>query len=207
VNSRRTSSLAAGALVTGILLLSLPSFATLSGAVSARSKVPSLTSLVVPGPAGFASDATDETLGGPTGRIGFDQADAPDCDPLGLTHAQWVGSVLRYFDKNPSDPKTYVILCVTQLRSARAATANRNKLTDTYDFEATPAGLRIPGSKMTQVGPAWHFAFTVSNYFVWVDGLSASNQLKGLAFGVNVTRREYVRLSTSLQSTLSGPSS
>jgi hypothetical protein len=88
-----------------------------------------------------------------------------------------------------------VILCVTQLRSARAATANRNKVTDTFDFEATPAGLRIPGSKMTNVGPAWQFAYSRSNYFVWVVGVSATNQLKGLAFATNVVRREYVRLS------------
>jgi hypothetical protein len=166
-----------------------------SGAVAAHSKVPTLLSLVVPGPAGFASDATDETGGGPTGKIGFNEATSADCDPAGLTRGQWVGSVLRYFDNNPADPETYVILCVTQLRSARAATANRNKVTDTFDFEATPAGLRIPGSKMTNVGPAWQFAFSRSNYFVWVVGVSATNQLKGLAFATNVVRREYVRLS------------
>lgn len=183
------------ALVTGILLLTVPSFATPSGAVSAHAKVPTLLSLVVPGPAGFASDAADQTSGGPTGRIGFNEADSADCDPVGLTRGQWVGSVLRYFDGNPADPETYVILCVTQLRSAHAATLNRDKLTDTREFEATPAGLRIPGSKMAEVGPAWQFTFAWSNYFVWVVGVSATNQLKGLAFATNTVRREYVRLS------------
>jgi hypothetical protein len=195
VNNRRTSFFATVALVTGTFVLAPSYIALPSSALTVHSKVPALSSLVVPGPAGFASDATDETGGGPTGRIGFNEADSADCDPVGLTHGQWVGSVLRYFDNNPTDPETYVILCVTQLRSAHAATVNRNKLTDTRDFGATPAGLRIPGSKMTNVGPAWQFTFSRSNYFVWVVGVSLTNQLKGLAFAANTVRREYARLS------------
>jgi len=179
--------------MTGTFMLAAPFVATPSGAVTAHSKVPTLLSLVVPGPAGFDSDATDETGGGPTGKIGFSEAASADCDPAGLTQGQWIGSVLRYFDNNPTDPETYVILCVTQLRSAKAATANRNRVA-ALDFASAPAGLHVPGAHMRNVGPGWQFAFSRSNYFVWVVGVSATNQLKGLAFATNTVRREYARL-------------
>lgn len=192
-NVRRLSPWIIGTLVAGLITVTLPLVSATSGATNSHAKTPTLLSLVVSGPAGFVSDSKDQTSGGATGRIQFSEATFTDCDPAGLTHGIWVASVLRYFDNNPADPESYVILCVTQLRNASDAVKNRNAVAALGGSKA-PASIHVPSAHLNTVGPANQISFSKGNYFVWVVAVDLTSLPKGLAIASNVALREYARL-------------
>ncbi len=184
----------AGVLATGLILLSLQCFGVSSGASNVRaSNGASLDSLVVSSASGFKSESVDKVGGGPTGQIGFSEATSADCDPAGLVRGRWEGSVLRYFDSNPSAPETYLILCVTRLRTAQEAIANRNRVIALGGASPSSA-LKLPGGYEHAVGPALQIFFAKGTYFVWIVATSLSSTVKVLALGASLAQREYALL-------------
>ena len=76
----------------------------------------SLGEYVVPMLLGFISQATSLS-GGPTGKIGFNEATSSDCnvgDPQSLS---WLASELRYYDDSPRYKDTYELLCVSEFKA------------------------------------------------------------------------------------------
>jgi hypothetical protein len=190
---RRRSSPFALSLIAGVVLCSMTTLSSPSGATGASTKHSTLVPLVVAGPGGFFSDTKDETSGGRTGVINFNEASSADCSPTDLNRHQWVGSVLRYFDNNTADPETYVILCVTQFQSAQGAVANRNYLV-AHGGSSRLRSAPIPGAYLNWSGPANIIYFSKGVYFVFVVGVDESKVAKGLAIASNVALRQYRRL-------------
>jgi hypothetical protein len=166
---------------------------TIATSSGAANKAPSLASLTLPSIAGFSSDKTDQTGGGPTGSINFNEASSADCDPTALNRKLWVASELRYFDNNRAEPETYVILCVTQFRTAAAAAANRKSLVGLGGSKQLTT-VPIPGTYLKVVGPANILYFVRGDYFVYVVSLNLTTEAMSLPLGTNVAHREYLRL-------------
>jgi hypothetical protein len=178
------------------LLVSLATDSTPSGAVSSHTaKHRTLLSLVASAPAGFASDKTDQESGGPTGRINFDEASSADCNPAAMSRSQWVASVLRYFDNNPADAETYLLICVTQFRTGHDASVNRSHV-GALRRSKELASVHEPGVYLETVGPAQQIFFSKGNYFVWIVSVDLSSVAEALALGSNLAHREYVLLPT-----------
>jgi len=143
-----------------------------------------LASLVAPTPPGFTAEATDMNGGGMTGKIGLPEASSADCDGVGqivLHQDRWAASELRYFDNNAAYPRTYILLCVTQLHSSADASANQRQLIGVlgHSFGGLPAPAPfpvpgIPGASGYSVGPASEIFFARSTYFVFVVSAGAS---------------------------------
>jgi hypothetical protein len=182
-------------MVAGIVLLALPTFGTPSGALTSHAKAPSLLSLVVGAPGGFKTESKDLVSGGRTGSINISEASSADCDPTNLGGGQWVASVLRYFDDSTAAPQTYEILCVTQLKTAHEATANRNRLLAAIGSSAI-ALTDIPGAYLHAVGPAEMIFFAKGVYLVRVVSTDVTPQSTALALTIGkvLAHREYVRL-------------
>jgi hypothetical protein len=192
MSSRRHLTVAIAASVMGMVLLSIPLLGAPSGAVSAQ-KAPSLVSLTVGAPSGYHTDPTDQTSGGRTGRININEASSADCVPTSLSPAQWVGSVLRYFDKDAARPQSYLILCVTQMRTANEAAAVRTRLLTLIGSSAIRLK-DIPGTYLHATGPAEELFFAKGVYFVRVVSTDLVGSAMGLTLGQNLTAREYARL-------------
>ena len=181
--------LTATALSFPMLIAPTPSSAASSHSVVHRT----LVSLVVSAPAGFTSDGVDQDSGGPTGSINFNEATSADCDPTALSRSQWVGSVLRYFDNNPADAETYVLLCVTQLRTSHDASVNRARV-GALGASTVLASAHEPGVYLHTVGPAQQIFFSKGNYFVWIVAVDVPSAVRALSLGTNVAHREYALL-------------
>jgi hypothetical protein len=187
---RRYSTVASAALVMGMVFLTIPLLGAPSGAASSPK---TLVSLTVTGPNGYKTDPTDQTSGGRTGQITIAEASSADCDPTTLSPGQWVGSVLRYFDKNPARPQSYLILCVTQMRTANDAAAVRARLLTAIGSSVIRLK-DIPGTYFYATGPAEQIFFAKGVYFVRVVSTDLAGTAMGLTLGQNLTAREYARL-------------
>jgi hypothetical protein len=173
-----------------MVLLTLPILGATSGAAG---KAPTLVSLTVAGPSGFKSDPTDQTSGGRTGRINIGEASSADCDPTTLSPAQWVGSVLRYFDNDAARPDSYLILCVTQFRTVHEATAAQSRIL-ALDGSSAIRLKDIPDAYLHATGPAEQISFAKGVYLVHVVSTDLEGTAMGLTLGQNLTAREYARL-------------
>jgi hypothetical protein len=178
----------------GVILISLQFLGVPSGASNARlSKAVSLQSLVVSNVSGFTSESVDKVGGGPTGRIDFNESTSADCDPSGLTRSGWVASELRYFDNDANDPETYLLLCVTQLRTAQDAVVNRKEVIALGGASQSSA-VHVPGAYVHAVGPAVQIFFIKGIYFVWIVATTLSSNVKALPLGATLAHREYALL-------------
>jgi hypothetical protein len=168
--------------------------ATSSGAANAHAaKTPTLLSLVVSAPSGFKSSPTDPTSRDRTGSVNIKVAGSADCDPTTLPPAQWVASVLKYYDDDASRPNAALIICVTQFRTASDATANRIRILSAIGSSAI-ALKDIPGTYLHAVASTEQIFFAKGVYFVRVTSTDVSGTAMALTLGQNLTLREYNRL-------------
>lgn len=192
---RRTNSSILRKLAVLSVLLTLAQFLDLQVGASRDypSKSVSLNSIVVSTMSGFQTEPTDKVGGGRTGRIAFSEVASADCDPSGLTRAAWEASVLRYFDDSTLAPQTYLILCVTQLRTSGEAVANRNRVLALGEASQS-AAVRLPGTFTRAVGPALQLFFAKGSFFVWIVATSLSAKVKVLPLATSLAHREYMML-------------
>jgi len=162
---------------------------------------------MVPTPSGFTSEPTDEDSGGKAGTIGIAEAASADCDGVSetdLRQERWVTSELRYFDKNPAYPATYVLICVTELGSSSDASHNEQQLVAENGRSIGPlpaptpfAVTGIPGAAGVLVGAAPKITFAKGRYVVFV--VSAGVSAPGLAalrtLATDLASAQYQRLS------------
>jgi hypothetical protein len=181
--------LTSGAFAGSFQIAEAPSGAANTGELSRVA----LQSLVVSNFSGFTSESTDRVGGGPTGKINFNEAKSADCDPAGLSRTQWVSSVLRYFDNSSADPETYLLLCVTQLRTAHDAAVNFQRVS-AISKPSGSLGTQAPGALHHSVGPANQIFFAKGDYFVWIVATSLSPTVKALVLGTSLAHRQYIKL-------------
>jgi hypothetical protein len=149
--------------IVAVFPLGSDAFATTKPSVGALSKV------VMPTPKGLISDRTSLS-GGPTGRIGFDEATSSDCNVSSSLHSDWLASQLRYFVSSIQSPQKYLLVCVTLMKTGSSARTDVQKFADNPYLTAKPFA-PIPGARVQQTGPATLIAFAVGQYFVFVAGL------------------------------------
>ena len=166
----KVSALAMAALVLTACSSSTkpPNSSPKSTTTSTSPAAQALAALVAPTPAGFTSE-TISLGGGPTGLIGANEATSSDCNLTGVLQSEWVASGLRYFDHSTAFPQTYLVLCVTLMKSAGAATANQKEYEIEFGNRALPYA-PIPGAIAAQVGPATEVTFADGPYCVSVLG-------------------------------------
>jgi hypothetical protein len=83
---------------------------------------------VVSAPPGFVSEHTDKVGGGHTGALNYEAATSADCDAGLPPRAEWLASQQRYFDDNPKYPNSYLLICVTTLKTSTDANNNFTKI-------------------------------------------------------------------------------
>ncbi len=168
-------------------------------AVVAASALPATASpiaskYVVTAPTGFHSDSYDGTMGRATGSIPFHSVGSADCDPGLPIRSQWVSSQLRYFDKNPKFPNSYIELCVTQLSTHAAAEASLTHVKSIGGGKSN-ASFRIPGLYIATVGGfVEQFSFVKSNYFVFVASVALSKGITSLNLGSPTVKKQFALL-------------
>lgn len=139
------------------------------------------SALMAPAPPGFTSEAYASNLLTNTGALGIAEASLFLCDGASqkdLEQDHWVATELRYFDKDPAYPSTYLTLCVTKLGSASAASRiHEQKLVALSEGPAKPFSVpQITGATgdiLSVKNP--QIAFTKGRYFVYVVCAGASN--------------------------------
>jgi hypothetical protein len=156
-----------------------------SATTSSTSAGSPLSSLVAATPKGFTSEATDKDSGGSTGTQGINEADSADCDSGQVRQDHWVASQLRYFDDNPAYPKSYLLLCVTQLSSMVNAVDNQKQVVTLTEGEPSEDGLPAPtrfsvpaiagGAGFVRFGGLEvQVTFAKGSYYVFVAGASVT---------------------------------
>lgn len=156
---------------------------------AAASSIPS--KYVVAAPKGFHSDSYDGTAGGATGSIPFYSVGSADCDPGIPTRSQWVSSQLRYFDKNPKFPSSYIELCVTKLSTHAAAEASLTHVKSLGGGQGN-SSLNIPGLYIATVGGfVDQFSFVKSTYFVFVASVALNKGITSFNLGSPTVKKQF----------------
>ena len=153
---------------------------------------------IVPGYSDFVSEPKDETSGGATGNIGFDEADSADCDPGLQGRSEWVASFLEYFKHSPSpnpniqSQSAYMTVCVTELMTQADASQNSAN----WDSKQTmPVHIDLsflaPNTAIFyQVGLAYTVFFAKYNFLVAVVSVDETDAALGKTFALSMAGAE-----------------
>jgi hypothetical protein len=153
----------------------------------------------------YVPEPTDETSGGPTGSIGFNEAESADCDAELSRQSEWVASFLEYFKHSPNpnpnsqSQSAYMTVCLTELKTQADASEDSAKLASQLARElpgaAKPVHVELdflaPNTALFyQVGLANTVFFAKYNFFVLVVSVDETNEMYGKSFGVNMAGAE-----------------
>ena len=183
-----------------------------SSSTAAPTTTLSATAVVVSAPTGFTSEPTDLVSGGSTGSLTYGEAAGADCsgvDPIKTSETQWSSSQLRFYGGNPAYGNSYLILCVTRMRSVSAASTTQAGVAQELSgktsgmFGSTIAPLSVPdvpGSTAITLGSGAEqvsqISFVKGPFVVFVVGgslqASSSNAIQEIA--VSLAAHEYASL-------------